>query len=289
MLTVPERFERLLQQIQPTPRDLQNLEASRQHLSNYLSSRIETVKFLLMGSHTRGTAITGSDMDLLQVIKKEELMWGGNVVSSSTVLENVRRHLSAYGKSEIRRDRMALVVDYTSGAQIDLVPGYYVGPGVSNYPVFEIPNGLGGWLKASPEAHNAYIKQADEKARGKLKKTVQMVKYWRQCRVNQVRLNSFHLEIVLASSGVCEGLKSYSQCLAGALDTLAKREAKALRDPIGVAGLIAASGSQVQASAAANSLAGSSEHALKAVSAERQGSTLEAVRQWSLVFNGVFP
>lgn len=279
-------FSSVISKIQPSNSELSTLEASRKHLVAFLSNRIETSKFLLMGSHSRGTAIKNSDLDLLQVIRKRELTWGGSLVSSSTVLNNVRSHLSNYGKTDVRRDNQALVVRYTSGHHIDLVPGFYRGPGVSNYPIYEIPDGSGGWLQTSPEAHNAYLKLCDERAGGKLKRTVQLVKYWRKCRSVEIPLNSFHLEIVLANSRVCEGPKSYSSCVQEAFRELAAREARALRDPIGVSGLISASATDAQKLSVANSLTSSAEHALKAKTAETYLNSSEALRQWRIVFNG---
>lgn len=278
----------LIRNIQPTTAEVSDLEACRKHLVQYLAPRVDTARFLLMGSHTRGTAIAGSDMDVLQVIRKKEVTWGGSLVSSNTVLSNIRSTLAGYGRTDVRRDQVALVVSYKSGVHIDLVPGYYSGPGVGNYPVYHIPDGRGGWLSASPEAHNAYIKAADERAGGKLKRTVQIIKYWRRCRVNEIPLNSFHLEIALASSKVCEGLKSYSQCVLDAFSELTSREARAIRDPVGVAGLISASATDTMKASVANSLANSTEHARNARRAELQGMPLEAARQWSTVFNGGF-
>lgn len=241
-----------------------------------------------MGSHSRGTAIHNSDLDLLQVVRKKELTWGGSLVSSNTVLANLRKILEGYGKTETRRDFLALVISYKSGAKIDLVPGYYLKPGINNLPVYQIPDGSGGWFETSPEAHNTYIKAADVRSNGKLKRTVQIIKYWRQCRINFIRLDSFHLELFLASSKICEGTKSYSQCVSEALTALSLREARALRDPVGVAGLISASATATQKESVTNSLNSSADHARRAHLAEMNGNDLEANRQWQIVFNGGF-
>jgi hypothetical protein len=283
---IADIFDRLVSSIQPTPFELRSIDTCRDQLTAVLKLKIDTIKFLVMGSHSRGTAIKNSDLDLLQVVRKKELKWGDALVSSDTLLANVRKALESYARPEVRRDFVALVIQYKSGVKIDLVPGYYSRPGIDNMPVYQIPDGDGGWRETSPEAHNAYIKLADEKTQGKLKKTVQIIKYWRQCRVNSVRLDSFHLELYLAQSRICEGYKSLSSCVSESLAALSSREARALRDPIGVSGFISASSTDTQKLSVAASLSTSADHARRGLIAEVAGNSFEAKRQWDIVFNG---
>jgi hypothetical protein len=64
-----------------------------------LKLKIDTIKFLVLASHSRGTAIKSSDLDLLQVVRKKELKWGDSLVSSNTLLANVRKALESYAQS----------------------------------------------------------------------------------------------------------------------------------------------------------------------------------------------
>jgi predicted nucleotidyltransferase len=288
MGSVSAKFSSLINRVQPTASELSALEAARRHLTSFLKLKFQTSKFLLMGSHSRDTAISGSDLDMLQVLRKSELTYGGDIVSSYTALRNLRTSLADYAQTEVRRDQQALVIRYKSGKQLDLVPGYYIGPGQSNYPVYAIPDGSGGWLRTSPESHNLYLKLCDERSGGKLKRVVQIIKYWRCCRVNEVPLNSFHLETVLASSGIAEGAKAYSECIKDAFAELHSREGRAIRDPIGISGLIGASSTQAQRDAVTTALSHSANHARNARIAELFSDGTEAIRQWQLVFNGSF-
>ena len=285
---ISSRFEFLIKRIQPTATELSNLEASRRNLESFLSGAVETAKFLVMGSHSRGTAIRGSDLDLLQVLRRREVTYGGAVVSSGTVLGRLRQLLLQYGRTDVRRDQQALVVSYRAGHHIDVVPGYFIGFNSQRRPVYEIPDGSGSWLQTSPEAHNQYLRDCDDRSRGKLKRVVQVMKFWRGTRANDIPLNSFHVEMVLASSGVCEGFKSYSACVADAFRELAARSAASIRDPLGISGLIAASGSISQRVSAGSSLSAASDHAIRARNAELLGHSAEAVRQWQIVFKGEF-
>jgi hypothetical protein len=144
-------------------------------------------------------------------------------------------------------------------------------------------------METAPEIHGKFIREADEKSRGKLRRTVQLLKYWRECRSPRVSLSSFHLELLLADYAVCEGAKSYSGCLTDAFQLLARRECRAYRDPMKVSGNIAAVKTETQQEAALRSVIYSRDHASDALLAELRGNHAEAQRQWDIVFNGHFP
>lgn len=57
------------------------------------------------------------------------------------------------------------------------------------------------------------------------------MKFWRQCRTPGVPLSSFHIEMLLATSGICDGPKGYAACITELLQLLAQRECQGFRDP----------------------------------------------------------
>lgn len=102
-------------------------------------------------------------------------------------------------------------------------------------------------------------------------------------------MNSFHVELLLAQANVCSGIKTYGQCLFDAFQLLADRECRALQDPIGISGLVRAANTEAKREKVQAAVADSAFHAVKALLAEAQGDTREAVDQWDLVFDGNFP
>ena len=282
-MTISEKFASLLASIQPSHQEDAALDDARQQLTTFFTQQVETARLLPIGSYSRGTAIAGNALDLLQVISRKDATWGGLLTNSNTVLANLREHLALCEQTELREDNAALVITYKSGAQINLIPGYYSGPGPSNYPIYQIPNGAGSWISASPASHDDFIESADRRAHARLKPTIQLLKYWSQCRISDVPLNSFQLEVALASSGVCVSPADCSECVAEALAELAARA------PVGVAGLIPASATLEQRAAVTGALVSCSDHAARALRAQHDGLPDEAHRQWSLVFNAKFP
>lgn len=289
-MSISDRFQRLLQGIQPTERELATYDSHRSTVRQRVLTAFPGSEVEVIGSHARNTAISGSsDLDLMLKLRRDEARWGGSTVSSDTILRRVRDDLQArYGATDIRRDGQAVAVKFGGGAfSVDVVPAMFAQM-FEGRPAYVIPDGAGGWLTTSPQAHNRYLAEENNRSRGKLRSIAQLIKFWRECRSPKIPLQSFHVELVLASEGICAGVKSYAECLADAFDALAARNGRALQDPIGISGLIPAANTPAKRSAVANALASAADHATRACEAEHNRNTPEAVRQWNIVFNNSF-
>jgi hypothetical protein len=250
-----------------------------------------TSKIFPIGSAVRGSAIPQtSDLDLMLVLRVHEARWGGQLTSSFTVLNNVRAQLRArYRNTEIGRDGQAVVVDFEDGERpVEVVPAVFA-RFQEGVPLYAIPDGQGGWITTSPALHRRYISQADARSGGKLKNVARMIKYWRWCRTPDIPLSSFHIELLMAHEGICAGVKMYGQCLYDLFQLLSKRECRALQDPLGISGLVQAANTEAKRERAVAAVSDSAFHSARALLAELQGDTEEAIRQWDIVFNRFFP
>lgn len=291
-MAVADRFKTLLARIEPSATTTQLYESHRSGVTARLKTVFAANKVVLIGSNARDTAIgRHSDVDLLLVLSRSEVTRGGSLISSETVLKNVRVQLEdRYTATKIGKDGQAIVVDFRDGDHpVDVVPAFYEGPAASlnNYPVFRIPDGEGGWMQTSPDAHNRYIIEADQRSRGKLKGVVRLIKFWRTTR--NVPLNSFHVELLLAENSVCDGVKSYAECVADAMALLAERGCRGLQDPLGISGIVKAANTEAKRQQAVASLRQCAEHAKQAVGSDCYGYYTTAYQQWDFVFNGQFP
>lgn len=291
MLAVSIRFKTLLARIEPLASETRTSQGHYGTVSRRLESTLDLYQAKMIGSYPRGTAIRRfSDLDLLAVFRRDEIRWGSGVKASTTVLGRVRRTLQErYPSTAMRRDQQAIMVGFGGGsASVDVVPAAYWGMH-SSRPRYIVPDGHGGWMYTSPEAHGKYVADADARSRGKLKNIAKLLKFWRECRAPRVPLASFHIELLLAREGVCAGPKSYAQCVRDALVTLANRELAALQDPVGISGQVPAVGTEAKRESALKSVLYSATHAAAAVSAEAKDRQMEACRQWNIVFNKAFP
>lgn len=288
---IKTRFDGLLARIEPGNREELIYEQHKTTVTRRLNSAFSAHDVLPIGSSTRGSAIGRySDLDLLLVLRAEEVRWGSGWKSSSAVLNGVRDQLRyRFQGTDIGRDGQAVVVEFADGQHpVDVVPGFFGGL-AGKSPTYWIPDGVGGWMKTSPMAHNRYISAADVRSGGKLKNVAKLIKYWRVCRSPEMPLSSFHLELLLAQSTICDGIKTYGHCLYGAFKLLADRSCAALQDPMQIAGLVRAANTEAKRTSVLSAVQSARNHAASALMAEQKGLTNEALRQWDIVFNGCFP
>lgn len=288
-MSVSGSFQTLLSRIQPLASEIQ---AANNHIAT-IKNRLETVfnvkKAIVTGSAARGSFIRGkSDVDLFIVVARDDLRWGDRYIASTTALDNFRKELEGrFWNSSVYKDVNAVVVDF-SDCRVDVVPAFFAGTTSNNWPLYSMPDGQGGWMQTCPDLHNAYIAQADKDSGGKLKYTAQLMKFWRECRNPRIPLSSFHIEMVLASDGICKGPKSYALCVRDLLQSIASRDCRAIRDPYGITGNIPCVRTEAQRNSALASVKHSREHAKSACLAEGTNVS-EAKRQWDIVFNQKFP
>lgn len=290
MKTIADSFQEFLHSIAPTR---PQVDAAERHLGT-IKARLSEVylvkKYITAGSYSRGTFIRGkSDVDMFAVIARECFRRGDSYVSSGTFLNKVKSEMYArFTSTTVRRDVQAVALEF-GDCSVDIVLAFYAGATPKGWPLYYIPNGTNGWMRTSPGLHNAYVKREDEAAGGKIRGTAQLLKFWRECRTPRVPLSSFHIEMVLASAGICKGAKSYAACVTQALQELAAKECRGLPDPMKVSGNIPSVRSEAQRERALASVRFSRDHAKSALQADYPGNLSEARRQWDIVFNGRFP
>jgi predicted nucleotidyltransferase len=289
-MTVSARFATLINWATPSSSEIRSFETHKASVASTLKSNLEVVAVDLMGSYARGSAVGGhSDIDLLAVLRTSEVKWGSSWKRSDAVMQTVRKALLArFPDTDAGRDGQAVVVQFAAGEDpVDVVPAFYIGAGPGNYPKYAIPDGAGGWMETSPQAHNRYIEFRS--GGGKVPNVARIAKWWRLSRDVEIPLSGFHVEMLLANQELCSGVKSYAQCFADLLDLLDRRECAALQDPLGVSGYLRAAATTPKRKQLCATVAWSAERARAAVEAERNRDLSEAYRLWDLVFKGAFP
>jgi hypothetical protein len=292
MKSISDSFQLLLQRIQLSSAEIRAATVHLATIESRLTKTLDVKKFFKAGSFSRGSSIIGkSDVDAFVVLSRDSVRWGGGQFKSShTVLDEIRTELtSRFPKTSVARDINSIVVDFKD-YRIDVVPAVFAEfPKEHRWPLYWIPDGTGTWMVTSPERQNAYIKQENEVSCGKLRFVAQLLKFWRECRVPRVPLSSFHIEMVLAATGICKGPKSYANCMAEVFKQLAERECRAIADPLEVCGRIPAVKSEPQRESALASVRHSRDHAKAGLEANVPGKLQDARHQWDIVFNGNFP
>ncbi len=293
--SVYDGFQQYFQWLEPTSTELANRKSHKKTIEQALLA--EFPKFndlLIIGSHTRGSAINlHSDVDYFAMLGKDDVTWGGSRVSSTTILDRTKRALQLRFKStDVRIDGPAVVVGFGQGAgAVDVVPGVWVGTTSSapHYPVYEIPDGSGGWRRTAPQRHTKYLNDEDVRSGYKLAKVVKLLKAWKYARAPKTPVLGFHMEMLLAASGTCVGVKSYQNILLEAFRLIRDRNGNAFMDPLDITGRIDAVATELQREKLVEHARHAVDKATSAISAEVAGKHDDAYYYWKLVFNQNFP
>jgi len=295
-MSVADRFQTLLRWLEPSSHELAALRGHRQTITKRLKLFFGDIRVEQIGSHSRGTAVCGqSDLDLIVYLPGDEARWGGKLVHSDRLLGRVRATLQKRFKStDIGKDAQAVVVSFAGGTRaVDVVPAFWNGMVESDLlkkkrPLFSIPDGSGGWFETSPQAHKTYVEAEDDASGGRLRRTAQLIKFW-GARRGHVVLTSFHVELVLAQSGICRAPGGYARYVTDAFELLASRRCRALQDPLGISGYIPAARTAVQVELALAAVRTSLTLARRAREEELGRNAASAYDLWNRVFNGGFP
>jgi hypothetical protein len=293
--TVGEAMRQYLDWLEPSATEVESKKSHRRTVEQALSSQFRRVNEVrVIGSHTRDTAINiWSDVDYLGMVSNEDVTWGGSRVNSGTTLDRTRRALEArFPQTNVWVDGPAVVVGFGGGAtSVDVVPGVWAGTTTTapHYPVYDIPDGEGGWLRTSPDRYAKYLRDEDARARGKLSGTIKLLKAWKYARLPSVPVLGFHLELLVASAGVCTGARSYQDCLYDSFRLLRDRGGAALNDPLSISTRVPATRTGAQRGALTEAARYAADKSLRAIEAEVASRIGEAFGYWNLVFNAGFP
>ena len=290
---VARAFQEVLADITPRADEVADARARAKRIQTRLEKSFYVTDVRVVGSFVKRTAVwRQSDLDLFVCLARDEARWGGQIVNSRTFLRRVQTALQTlYPSSDLRPDGQAVTLRFNSG--VDRVDRFDVVPAVLDRierggAVYAIPDGQGGWMQTAPHLQRSYLKAASDRSGGKLPRVVQLVKWWTGVRTASVPLKPFHVEMVLAGTDLGVGAASYSRLAAAAFELLARRKGRALRDPMGVSGLLPAADTDAKKEKVTAALERAAEWASAAVDAEERGDARGALSHWDRVFNRKF-
>ena len=90
--------------------------------------------------------------------------------------------------------------------------------------------------------------------------------------------------MMLATSDIASGVKSYGQCLSDFFKALVERELGGLTDPADVSGVIVASSSHAALERLYDAAKAAGAYAQAALNAQLRGDNAEANRHWEMIF-----
>lgn len=283
--TIDEGFRDFLVKLTPSATESQSAKTHRASIEACLTNNFGLKRFVRIGSFGNGTSISGySDVDYLACLPTDQL----TQVSTSS-LTKVRNALDVrFPHTGVTVSCPAVVVPFgtTKSETTEIVPADFIQE-KNGSKIYEIADCAGGWMKASPDAHNAYVRWADDKHGGKVKRLIRFVKAWKCYRA--VPISSFYLELRVAKFAAGENVIIYEHDVRNVLKFLLDNDLSNMQDPMGVSGYISACRSDAAYDDALSKLQTAYSRAENALEESRKGNIYGAFDWWRLLYSDQFP
>jgi hypothetical protein len=283
--TIEQGFDDFHLKLKPSATESAAAASHRASIETRLRTDFGLNRFVRIGSFGNGTSIYGySDVDYLACLPSSQL-----TTSSTYSLTKIRDALAArFPNTGVHVSCPAVVCPFgTNRAErTEVVPGDYRHE-AGNYKVYDIADCAGGWMEASPDAHNAYVRTIDDKLANRVKPLVRFLKAWKYIR--DVPISSFYLELRVAKYAYQETSIIHEYDVKRVLAQLWDCQLANIQDPMGISGYIPACKSAVAKADALSKLATAATRAEKARDASSKGDISGAFYWWRLLYDDWFP
>ena len=280
--TVEQAYGEFLANLTPTQTEINNAASHRESIKTCLEASFTLNAFFRSGSFGNGTSIRNhSDLDYFAEIAR------ANIPQSSVAfLTKVKSPLATrFPNTDVCIRTPAVCLPFTTGT-VEVVPADNVGETSKGERIFDIADGQGGWMRASPEAHNRYVAEVDAKLSGKVRPLVRFLKAWNYHRNGGIR--SFYLELRVAKYASGERSIVYPIDVRAVVKELIDCQLAAVIDPVGVSGYVqpCSDAQKVDALSRLNTALSRADNALQA---DKDGKIADAISWWQSFFGEHFP
>src|SRR5258708_15318562 len=284
--TVDEGFRTFLGRLTPSSSFSEAAKNHRASIEARLKQDFDLVRFFRTGSYGNGTSMQDySDVDYFASIPRKKLKQ-----NSDYTLRQVRDALDArFPNSGVTIDTPAVLVPFGRDASesTEVVPADYIETNKDGHFIYEIADRAGGWMKTSPDAHNAYVAKINEKIGGKVKPLIRFLKAWKYYK--NVPILSFYLELRVAKYAEGETSIVYSIDIKNILKLLSDSKLAAMQDPAGISGYIYPCSTDAKKDDALSKLSTALTRAQNARDAEAADKIKDAFDWWDLLYDNKFP
>ena len=284
--TIEQGFRDFLSKLTPTSGESTAAQSHRASIETCLKNNFGMTHFFQTGSFGNGTSISGySDVDYFAEIPTCKLK-----DNSTTTLSQVRDALDKrFPKTGVRVSCPAVVVPFGTDAKesTEVTPANYIETNKDGYRIYEIPDCSNGWMRSSPDAHNAYVREVNEDLGFKVKPLIRFIKAWKYYR--NVPISSFYLELRVTKYAEDESAIVYAEDVKGVLSYLDSINLRDMQDPMGISGYISPCSTDTKLADAKSKLSTALTRAQNACDAEDEGDTKTAFDWWDLLYNYNFP
>ncbi|HRO43779.1 MAG TPA: nucleotidyltransferase [Flavipsychrobacter sp.] len=287
--TLDQGFDTFLSWLVPLSSEHDKAKSHKDSVKSCLEKNFDCYSFFETGSFGNSTGVRHySDTDYFAVMPSAKVY-----NDSAYTLKKVKEALQeTFWRTEgISVNTPAVKIPFGSYASetLEITPSTF--NGLVDTPVgskgsYDIPNYEGGWMKSSPQAHNAYVKREDERLGYKLKPLIRLIKAWKF--YNNVPISSFYLELRTTKYAEGESSIVYDIDVKRVMKILYDNDLPSIQDPMGISGYVKACSTDVKREDALSKVKTGYTRAEKAVE-KRESNIDDAFYWWNLFYNDKFP
>ena len=282
--TIDEGFRDFHEKLTPSNQETNAAKSHRESIKRCIEAEFGLNRFWRIGSFGNGTSISGySDVDYMASIPREKLNQ-----NSSDSLNKLRGILATrFPNTGVRTSCPAVVIPFGTDAKetTEVTPADYLST-ANGYKVYDIPNCESGWMKASPDTHNEYVRSINSGLSGKLKPLIRFIKAWKYFQ--NVPISSFYLELRVAKYASGRTSILYSRDVKNIFAHLENINLAMISDPMQISGYISPCNSDSYLSSTKSKIKTALSRATKAYEAERVGNIKQAFYWWNMLFSDKF-
>lgn len=287
--TLEQGFDTFLGRLIPLTSEHNTATSHKNSVKGCLEKNFDCYQLFETGSFGNGTGVRHfSDTDYFAVCKTEKLKQ-----NSASTLRDVKEALKAtFWRTqgiEVKTPAVRIPFGKYASEDLEVTPcdrrGLIDTP-LGNKIIYDIPNYDGSWMQSSPQAHNAYVKQLDDKLSGRLKPLIRLVKAWKF--YNNVPIRSFYLELRVTKYAEGESSILYDIDLRNIMKLLNDNQLASIRDPMGISGLVSACSTDAKKRDALSKLSTGYTRSEKAYQ-ERNNDQDDCFYWWNMFYNDGFP
>ena len=287
--TLKEGFDMFISWLVPLSTEHEIAKKHKDSVYSCMYNNFKCYKLFETGSFGNNTSVRHySDIDYFAVCPTEEL-WDNSTYTLDRVKVALKSTFSRTSGIGISTPAVQIPFGKYTSENLEVTPCTFYGlveTPVGKKTAYYIANVEGGWFKASPTAHNAYVDRENERLGGKLKPLIQLVKAWKF--YNNVPITSFYIELRVTKYAESEDSIVYHIDLKRIIKSLLNINLASIIDPMGISGLISACSTDTKKTESISKLNTAFTRASKAV--ELGNIDLDkAFYWWDMFFNNEFP
>jgi hypothetical protein len=283
--TIDEGFRVFASRLAPSATETDRAKSHRSSIEQSLTSNYSMSRFFRTGSFGNGTSISGySDTDCFAVLPKNQ-----HQQDSNSNLNYIRQTLAnRFPLTNVVVDNPAIRLEFgnTDWEKIEVTPAYHANS-YGSYAIYGIADGSGGWRQSSPEIHNDYVREIDNKLSNKVKPLIRFIKAWKF--FNNVPISSFYLELWVTQYSSKETTIVYDIDLKNIFSGLSTSSLTSINDPKGISGAINPTKKYADHLVALAKIKTAQIYSDNARLAEMAKDTGKAFEWWDKIFLSKFP